>query len=205
MAGSPEVGNNSFLFFWFPTQFPVFMAGIALYRCAGRRLWTPGGLQASTMAVALAGAVLFGSIGLELGTAGNLDHGLAPTTMGVAFCGLAMGCRFRPIAAALINQATAWLGRISYSVYINHFAVLLALRFADKRLHILDGVPTPLGLFMMVLAALAISLPVSLLTRRLVEAPGIDLGHRLAVRLENRSLPGVGLAVDQKAGQTRHR
>lgn len=186
LFGDAAVGNNSFLYFWFPTQLPVFLAGVALYRCAGTRLWSKNALPEDAAAFALIATVFFGAAGLMLGTEGNLNHALAPTAMGVAFCGLALGCRTPVAVTVLVNRATARLGRISYSVYINHFVMILALRFADKHLHVSDSIPAPLALILTFAAALALSLPASMVTRRLIETPGIEIGHRLAATVEAR-------------------
>ncbi|HEY1722408.1 MAG TPA: acyltransferase [Magnetospirillaceae bacterium] len=186
MTGHAAIENNSFLYFWFPTQLPVFLAGIALYRCAGTQLWKEKALHEDAAAFALIAALFFGVAGLMLGTVGDLDNSLAPTAMGIAFAGLALGCRTPVAATLLVNRATTWIGQISYSVYINHFVLVLALRFVEKRFNLMDVIPAPL-LFMATFAlVLGLSLPMSLLTRRMIEAPGIDIGHRLAAALEGR-------------------
>ncbi len=203
MTGTSAVANNSFLYFWFPSQLPVFMAGVALYRCAGRLLWTHDAPPAGISIVALVGAALFGALGLALGAIGNLDHSLASTAMGIAFCGLALGCRYPAVEAVLVNRATAWLGQISYSVYINHFAAILTIRFLEKRVHVFDQLPGPVALLAIVGAAFVITLPMSLMTRRLIEAPGIDLGHRLAGAVESYRRRGELIAVSEREARRR--
>ncbi len=190
-TGSAAIANNSFLYFWFPTQLPVFMAGIALYRCAGCGLWTGAALSGGvSAAIALATAVCL-ALGLELGTAGNLDHSLAPTVIGVAFCAFALLCQ-QPVARSLlVTRATVRLGQISYSVYINHFVAILALRFLDKRLHLWDALAPPVALVAVMGAAMVLAVAMSLVTQRWIEAPGIDLGHRLAGLVEARARPAV--------------
>ncbi len=110
ITGASAVANNSFLYFWFPSQLPVFMAGVALYRCAGRLLWTHDAPPAGISIVALVGAALFGALGLALGAIGNLDHSLASTAMGIAFCGLALGCRYPAVEAVLVNRGHGLAG-----------------------------------------------------------------------------------------------
>lgn len=186
-TGDGRVANNSFLYFWFPTQLPVFMAGIALYRCAGRRLWS-GAPRASVGVIALVVLIAFIGLGLECGTLGNVDHSLAPALMGIGFCAFAVLASGSPARRVLVTRSTVRLGRISYSIYINHFVVILALRLADKRLHLWDALPPPVAWALVFSAATVTAIALSLATQRWIEAPGIELGHRLAGVVESKAL-----------------
>jgi peptidoglycan/LPS O-acetylase OafA/YrhL len=183
-ASGGGIANNSFLYFWFPTQLPVFMAGIALYRIAGARLWTGLALAPKDAILIALGTAGLAVCGLVFGTGGDVDHALAPSLMGLAFCGLVLLSAASPLRIVAANPAAEWLGRISYSVYINHFAAVLLIRCVAKRLHLWDGMSPPVALGLACAAALLLALPASVVTRRLIEAPGIALGRRLSAAIE---------------------
>lgn len=81
------------------------------------------------------------------------------------------------LRAALDTPGLRWLGRVSYSLYLVHMLVLLGLMYTVAPLI------TPVG-------AVALTVPVALalahLGQRLVEAPAMAWGRRLAARLAPR-------------------
>ncbi len=82
--------------------------------------------------------------------------------------------------AALRTRPLLFLGRVSYSLYLLHALVLLAL------LNLLYGrVPLPIIL----VAAPLLSIGVAALGYRLVEAPAMARGRRVASRLRTRRRP----------------
>lgn len=78
------------------------------------------------------------------------------------------------IRSALVAAPIQWLGRVSYSLYLIHVPVALALT------HLLQG---RLPSLVLVLCIVAVSLPAAALTWYLVEAPSQRLGRRLAYRV----------------------
>jgi peptidoglycan/LPS O-acetylase OafA/YrhL len=84
-------------------------------------------------------------------------------------------CMSSPRARQLLSAPIlAWLGKISYSLYLGHLLVLLTL------LHLLY---TVLPLAVILPLALAVSLAVAGLTHRVLELPANRLGKRLASAL----------------------
>ena len=108
-------------------------------------------------------------------------------TLGYTLLGLAAGAIIvaalyhdNPILQAVFaNSALAWLGRVSYGVYILHQPVhgFVALAY-DGRKPELSG-PTDLAL---VLVALLLTFVVAELSYRYFEKPILDLGHRARYR-----------------------
>ena len=77
----------------------------------------------------------------------------------------------------------AFLGRISYSVYLLHPLTLLLLGLLSVR-----GYP-------LVLCAFMFTIPVSTVTYRYIEAPAIRFGHRLVTRRSGASIKAASPAI----------
>ncbi len=74
------------------------------------------------------------------------------------------------LARALCRPAPLWLGRISFSLYLIHMPVLLALT------HVLRGWVSPVGV---ALLAIPVSLPLAAIMHRAVEQPAHHLARRM--------------------------
>lgn len=115
---------------------------------------------------------------------------------GVIFVGLA----YSPWTI-FVNRVTRYFGKISYSIYLNHPTIVYFL--APVYLWIYQHSPSVSLAFLASLGlTFLVVLPVSHLTYRFIEEPGITLGKKLAVRLGLRapsrltasaSAPGVPL------------
>jgi peptidoglycan/LPS O-acetylase OafA/YrhL len=84
-----------------------------------------------------------------------------------------------PGRALLVNPVTAWLGKLSYSIYLNHVPLLFYLvypaRSADP-----DYVASP-ALYALPLLAAALSLALAVLSYRFLELPALRLKGRLSL------------------------
>ena len=162
---------------WFPTQFPVFACGILAYHLARTPAARPVNPFTGAALLAVAGMALFTAV--DCGRHGWL---LEHVCFSLSFVPLVLGLNILPVGL-LVNPATRFLGRISYSVYLLHFAVL---RLAQNSLDTFlppawqRSLPAFLILFT---ATLAGTSGVAWLTYRSVERPGIEFGGRLARRL----------------------
>ncbi|OGQ96081.1 MAG: hypothetical protein A2521_13315 [Deltaproteobacteria bacterium RIFOXYD12_FULL_57_12] len=87
-------------------------------------------------------------------------------------------------AILFVNPLTQWLGRLSFSIYITHFAILKLLHAIFVDGFVFQGDFGSLAAFLLVLL---LSVGVSVLTYRFIEQPGISLGHRLIEKLERYS------------------
>lgn len=84
------------------------------------------------------------------------------------------------------TRATDWLGAISYSIYLFHSIVFLAIEWWIYRQPAGAWLRTrPIGVYMLI--GIAAALIVASLIYRFVEKPGIRLGHRLASSLQARA------------------
>jgi peptidoglycan/LPS O-acetylase OafA/YrhL len=86
----------------------------------------------------------------------------------------------------LVNPATRFIGRISYSLYLIHFSIFLWLQPILKvHFH------TPILRFLLsFFGTLLLTSPLAFLSWKWVEEPGIRLGRKLISRLEG-NLPGA--------------
>ena len=162
----------------------VFVLALLAYRIFERVRGTP---RAGAAAAAAAGLAL-GLLGFLLSPwvaplvgPGNADLLL----FGLAFSALCLWQALRP-SWLLRCRPALWLGERSYSIYLAHFLLILALRPAYAR--IVEALGQGGAAY---LACLAITLPplclAAALGYRLVERPGIALGRWLIRRREARA------------------
>ena len=190
---------GSFGYAWLPTQFPVFACGILAYFLARTLEGRPANPSTGAALLAVAGMTIFTAVGIG-------KHGwlLEHVCFALGFVPLVPGLKVLP-TPLLVNPATRFLGRISYSVYLLHFAVLLLA------LNSLDGFLPPawqrsLPAFLLLFAAtLAGTSGLAWLAYRWVERPCIDLGGRLARCVASRRGHGTpdDFASEQSAGFVR--
>jgi len=177
-TGSSYVVNNSYLYYWFPTQAPVLAIGLIFYFLRGSDLHqSPGRLS---VLAASAGFLVFLPAGLYLGSVGKLEPALAPVVLGVAFVCLALSLE-GPLRLLLVNRFAIELGKISFSVYILHFVVLDGIRTAIQVLHFSRA--SELTVIPVYLTAVTLTSAIAYLSKRVIEDPAIAFGHRLSRRV----------------------
>ncbi len=163
--------THFYFFYWFPRQLPCFILGIMLFKWQSERPLPAPGVAAPLciLSIALMIAVPF----LE-GVKYALPLG-PQTTYGLVFalfvCAL-MSWKSSP----LVNPVMVWIGKVSYSAYFIHFAVLYYL--AVPRLT--GNVVVDFAAFYAVTVAITIAL--SSATYRLVEQPLIKFGSGVISR-----------------------
>jgi peptidoglycan/LPS O-acetylase OafA/YrhL len=161
----------------------VFVLALLAYRVFERVRGTPREGAAAVAAAVLAlglGAVLLSPLAAPLVAPGNPDLLL----FGAVFAALCLWQALRP-SWLLRCRPALWLGKRSYSVYLSHFVLILALRPAYARIVGLLGQGGPAYLACLAITLLPLGLAAAL-GYRLVERPGIALGRRLIRRLEAR-------------------
>jgi peptidoglycan/LPS O-acetylase OafA/YrhL len=112
---------------------------------------------------------------------------------GIAYALLFLGLSLAPWRM-LVNRTTRYLGKISYSIYLNHPTIVLLLAPVYHALY--RNAPSLSVAFLASFAVtLSVVLPISALTYRWIEVPGIALGKRVAAGIKRRS----GFAPDATA------
>jgi peptidoglycan/LPS O-acetylase OafA/YrhL len=103
---------------------------------------------------------------------------------GAGFTVLAYGLALHP-TRLLVNPLLHHIGKVSYSIYLAHTAVIVALKAALKP--VFPGTPGTAHFRAAYLIATAAAILVATLTYHLVERPGICLGKRWIAALEARA------------------
>ncbi len=179
---------STFLNLWFPSQLPVFVVGFLVYFAVRD---AKGILPVWSVRLLLTGSLL-AMMGLAFYQSPVRIFG--QTISAYASYGLCFGvfafCLSDGAAKFLVNAPIRYLGKVSFSAYLWHFAVLGSLTLLAK-----DGVD-PFGLktaahgfaffcgFFPFLILVTVLL--STITYRLVERPMVSLGNRLLNKFDNR-------------------
>jgi peptidoglycan/LPS O-acetylase OafA/YrhL len=191
--GAVPAGN--FLYFWFPNQMSVFALGLCLYFLLQRDRGTPSLLAAHpTLIAALSVVVVAGTAFIPMPHWLDLRLPLPPAFLVVSLAMMVFVlalARSRP--GVFLNAPAALMGRVSFSAYLLHVAVLQVIvdqPFLQSTLH--TGGWLAIVLFG---AALCVIIPVVLAgswcTYRLVETPMINAGKALIRRRRVAALQSV--------------
>ena len=177
VEGTARVKNDTFFYYWFPTQFPVFVGGLVFYFAAMKK-------QIDQPWWLFFGFVPLFILGLALGP-NRMIPMLAPSVVGLSFILLA-GYFKQSGTNILASKPFIVLGRLSYSLYIFHFAILDAIRHGIAAWHI-GGSPVLLFVGSFVLTLLGTGV-IAVFSKRVIEDPGIRFGHRLSARIVTRQV-----------------
>jgi peptidoglycan/LPS O-acetylase OafA/YrhL len=181
----PEAWKQSILHWNVLRHFPIFAVGIVIYHVF---VSLPHAHAPSASATGTGNALVWAGV---FGYAALLQ-GWLPNVFGDSYYwqGLVFACMFMGLALSpwrlVVNRATRFLGKISYSVYLVHTTVIFFL--APVYHWIYRHAPSLTACFLGSLAlTLLLVLPLSWLTYRFVEEPGIRLGKRISRRLADRA------------------
>ena len=169
----------------FPFQLPAFLVGILVFyllRTFSGRLSCNVLRTALLCALAFIAAFPFLSAffaGRMHWSIYSLLFGLPPISYSIVF-GVVAFCLAEGVGRPLVNAVVSHIGRVSYSAYFWHFAMLelIGLAVASLGWSLADlGWPAYLATFIL---AVALSVAGATLTFLLIEQPMIRIGHRLA-------------------------
>lgn len=173
----PAEWKNSILKWSSLRHFPIFAVGVIVYHVF---VHMPAERVDGGDFRSLGNALLFGGIFGYLA----LLQGWLPDVFGDMYYwqGPVFGAIFIGLALApwslVVNRVTAFLGKVSYSVYLNHTTAIYFLQPVYRRIY--DAVPSLTMAFLAaLLLTLLVVLPVSALTFRFIEKPGITMGRTM--------------------------
>lgn len=166
---------------------PTFAWGIAAYR------WLPV-IKASRFANQLAVLLLlaFLLLGYLVVSGSPLLLGYHHAVSGAAFASLLMGLAILPLRL-LVNAFTAWLGVLSYSIYLLHVVMIrLASDFGvmkGLRMFLPGGYNLLLGIVVIGAATVL----AAFFSMRIIEGPGNALAHYWVAKLQRRPVKSIQL------------
>jgi peptidoglycan/LPS O-acetylase OafA/YrhL len=190
----PEAWKQSILHWNVLRHFPIFAVGIVVYHAfVGLQQRDPSSETAAGAGNALVWAGIFGYASLLQGWLPNV-FGDSYYWQGVVFACMFMGLALSPWRL-VVNRATRFLGKVSYSVYLVHTTVIFLLTPVYHWIY--RHLPSLSASFLLSLAVtLLLVLPLSYLTYRFVEEPGIRLGKRISRKRAEKALsPRASLDV----------
>ncbi len=166
-----------YLFLCFPNQLPIFALGIMMYFivCEDKSQH-----KISPISLLLAASMIFmAQIGLRVPI---LAHLMLPNhfVFGIAFFILAIGLSKIEIKI-IVNVITIYIGKISFSMYLVHFAVLHILSMNNYIDYHTNSI---LNLIIKYMVVVLISAAFSTLFYRMIEVPFQNFGQRLITKLE---------------------
>lgn len=172
---------------WFPAQLPVFLVGIVLYFTLKSSLRgetiTPGDQRTASALLALS---LFLFVALSNGGYAYLPgHVLYAGAFALFAYGLAVAPN-----RLFVNPLTCYLGKISYSVYVCHTALVAHVAVRPTR-YLLKAIPSlasepDVHWVVFFAVSVALSALVATITYHAVEVPGMALGRRVIAHLRRR-------------------
>ena len=173
----------TFFFLWFPQQLPCFLFGMLLYKVTLARklpsrrvlaifcVFSISAMIAITFMQTQAFISLMGLRGLGLGY-----MGLPTTIFGMVFFVFAF-CLMHWQPRLLVNPIIGWIGKVSYSAYFIHFALIETAPMPSR---LFASSSLNYATFFFVLTASTIA--ASSITYLLIEQPAIRLGNWLLRR-----------------------
>jgi peptidoglycan/LPS O-acetylase OafA/YrhL len=165
----------SFRLFWLPSQLPIFALGAVLFHILG--------LPAQSGAKARSLSWLLGIVAILLVASGPSRFLRHDMIFGLALFLAAWAIAIQPVGI-LVNRVTRYLGKISYSGYLTHSAVvLLTIRLLYHGSPHLGGVTT---FTILVAVSFVLTVIFSTVTYQLVEVPGQAFGKWLIAHTVNR-------------------
>ena len=186
-AGVPRHLMRVFVYGWFPAQLPVFACGILVYQLVRLLKKHPLSRPAGALLIILSVVWLLEIV--------DIDKHFWITEhvfFALGFVPLILGLETYP-AGLLVNRATRFLGRVSYSTYLLHFAVMRQVMVILARLPLPLGLQGSLAAFLLLFAAtLLVTVPLAWLAYRVVERPCIEAGTKLIRSRRGEFLPAPG-------------
>lgn len=185
-----EVGQealSNFLYFWPPNQLVVFAFGFLLYHMIKATPTAPIGLRFSGVGnwfgtplfiLAFLGISFYGQHKIfDLGNAQVPTHFM----LSIVFAAWAYGLLMRP-NGIVVNRFICMLGKVSFSAYILHFAVLYALAPVMDNLWRFSKIGVSSIFYATIFITIGVTLTffLSLMTYKWIEKPFIAIGKKIS-------------------------
>jgi len=189
VTGSFYVFDDTYFYYWFPTQAPVMIVGLIFYFLGGLRLQR----SKNTTHIALwFNLFLVGSgVAIYLGTGFAVLPFVSPTIFALSFVCLVISLRGY-VKNIIVNKIMIFLGKLSFSVYIFHFFVLDIIRAALLSFNFEQIWLSTLLLLPIFSVTVVLTSGIAFISKRIIEDPAITYGHKLS-----QSIAVAGLRVEK--------
>ncbi len=137
------------------------------------------------MLLVLLAALLYLAVMQNVGQLGLPDNRYAKA---ICCLLLVVGLALRSLKV-LVNRVTAYLGKISYSVYLTQPTAILLLEPVYRKIYLLTGNNLSIAFVGSFLLTCLVVVPVAILTYTFIERPGIQLGKRCYAWCEAHAKP----------------
>lgn len=168
-----ELAEHKFAYFWFPNQLFVFAVGFVVYFAMKTAL--------QNMDIRLAWASLIGTSSALVALAAWKPHHILSHVPLVLVMGLWVPCVAILQPKALVNAFLISVGKLSFSIYIFHFAAIIFLSKILQKASF--GIGSWMYFSVLCLMTLMISMALSTLSLKYIERPCQGWGRRLIQRL----------------------
>ena len=172
--------HDSSIRFSFLHNLPFFLFGIVFYFLYRKTIASNGGGRPIGYLLTYTALILFAVLIVwkpeSYTSLARGGHYLVTATMVLFMLGLV----YHP-TSFIVNPATRFLGKISYSLYLLHPPLVFFLIPTFRTIYAKD-MSTNLAFFLSLSLTLAILVPISTLSYSIIEVPGLKLGSRLIKR-----------------------
>jgi peptidoglycan/LPS O-acetylase OafA/YrhL len=177
LIGSDRLWNE-YLFFYFPSQLPIFALGILFYYIVndGYRVAVSSHLILLTSVL-----LILQFIGFPILLPNHFLFGIAFVLLGIAMS----KTEFKVLESPIL----IYIGKISYSMYLVHFAVLYwltKLNFVDY-FNVSNAFTAVLNYGFRFLILIVLSVFISSISYRLIEVPIQNLGKKIIYKINRQS------------------
>jgi len=192
--GVPDYLIATFLSLWFPSQLPVFLVGFLLYFAIRdySGVFSLGRLRI-LLGISLLAMLVLSLVPLPVSRTGNSVYVMYAACFALfAFC-LANGA-----VSELVNRAICYLGKISFSAYLWHFAIISYIEHSPRVSGTIFGLAGEHGILFFIgffAGLVALTVLFSAVTYRGIEVPFIRLGNRVAGLLPDRRDPAKAVTA----------
>ena len=189
VTGSFYVFDDTYFYYWFPTQAPVMIVGLIFYFLGGLRLLR----SKNATHIALWFNLFFVGSGVAIyfGTGFAVLPFVSPTIFALSFVCLIISLHGY-VKNIIVNKLMIFLGKLSFSVYIFHFFILdiimtVLLSFNFEQIWLSTLLLLPIFFVTVVLTS-----GIAFISKRIIEDPAITYGHKLS-----QSIAVAGLRVEK--------
>ncbi len=189
MTGRFYVFDDTYFYYWFPTQAPVMIVGLIFYFLGGLKLQRSKNTThiARWFALFLAGT----GVAIYFGTGFAVLPFVSPTIFALSFVCLIISLHGY-VKKIIVNKIMIFLGKLSFSIYIFHFFVLDIIRTILLSFNFEQVWLSTLLLLPIFSVTVVLTSGIAFISKRIIEDPAITYGHKLSL-----SIAVAGLRVEK--------